>query len=460
MKFATECINSMINVHEIPALDTANEAGRWHYIDQQVAKAQDEITFKLESTDYIDLSSVQLYCLANVYPNLTESSSNTKDTLLSTNAPIGIVNNFLHSLWKTVSVTIGDLEIDNSSSLYSFKEYILKILNSSPHEEHSVLGSAVFFKDDAGEFNNFKLVTETAKVQKVKGEQGDQAVEITTKEFVNTNSGFLKRRNLLISGNGKIEMMGHLQCDIFNVSKLLLPNTTLNIKLFRNEDKFCILGDDASKYSINIMDIKLRVRTQKLSAQVQNAHNALLLKNPAIYHMKSSLVKKFSVGTAGSNFKLEISKGKVPNVVIVALSNYGQLNSANKNPFNFQHFGVKEIEFRVGEYQIPYAYILKMNYANNQYLNAYTSLFDVVSKPDLGNNITRQDYPNGYALYGFNLQSSINCVGDFAALAKEGPVTIEVTFATKPTEDDLDLYCYLEYDKFLEINSSREATLS
>ena len=70
-----------------------------------------------------------------------------------------------------------------------------------------------------------------------------------------------------------------------------------------------MLGDDVSKYSINIMDIKLRVRTQKLSAQVQNAHNALLLKNPAIYHMKSSLVKKFSVGTAGSSFKLEISKG-------------------------------------------------------------------------------------------------------------------------------------------------------
>ena len=88
MKFATECINSMINVHEVPALDTANEAGRWHYIDQQVAKAQDEITFKLESTDYIDLSSVQLYCLTNVYPNLTEASTNTKDTQLSINAPI------------------------------------------------------------------------------------------------------------------------------------------------------------------------------------------------------------------------------------------------------------------------------------------------------------------------------------------------------------------------------------
>ena len=81
-----------------------------------------------------------------------------------------------------MSVTIGDLEIDNSSSLYSFKEYILKILNSSPHEEHSVLGSSVFFKDDAGEFNNFKFVTETEKVQKVKGEQENQAVEITTKE--------------------------------------------------------------------------------------------------------------------------------------------------------------------------------------------------------------------------------------------------------------------------------------
>ena len=63
-------------------------------------------------------------------------------------------------------------------------------------------------------------------------------------------------------------------------------------------------------------------------------------------------------------------------------------------------------------------------------------------------------------MYGFNLQSSINYVGDFAALAKEGPVTIEVTFASKPTEDDLDLYCYLEYDKFLELNASREATLS
>ena len=72
------------------------------------------------------------------------------------------VNNFLHSLFEMVSVQCKNKEKDNTDSQYAYKSYVLDMLNSNHETKNTLLSSSLFYKDTAGEFNNF--VTETKNV--------------------------------------------------------------------------------------------------------------------------------------------------------------------------------------------------------------------------------------------------------------------------------------------------------
>jgi hypothetical protein len=84
------------------------------------------------------------------------------------------------------------------------------------------------------------------------------------------------------------------------------------------------------------------------------------------------------------------------------------------------------------------------------------TLFDLSNMTNLGNNITREDYPNGYCFYGFNPEPILNCSGDFVSVSKEEEVTIKITFKTQPDETSLDLICNIEYDKIIEFDKDKK----
>ena len=52
---------------------------------------------------------------------------------------------------------------------------------------------------------------------------------------------------------------------------------------------------------------------------------------------------------------------------------------------------------------------LKQNFANQQYIQAYMSLFTRTGKEnqDESNDMVFKDYPNGYALYTFDLSPDL-----------------------------------------------------
>ena len=449
MKYANECISSQLDLFCLPSLDTSLEEGSWIYLEQQIKDAQNEIIFNIDQSEYLDLTSCMLYVSVKIHKKLESNSTTlTVDTPLEESAAIAPVNNFLHSLWKKVHVKIDTIDVEDTTSLYAYKEYILKILNTGHEEQGSLLSASCFYKDDGGQFENYEILTEEKK------EIGPDNAKFAIKVPKTCNNGFINRRNLMMKGNGKFEMMGHLNLDIFGTNRLLLPKTPMQIKLFKNEDSFCLLGNDKLNYNIRIKDIKLRLRTVRVSDQVQAAHLATLVRNPANYHVKKTEVKEFKCNTSGKKISQEICKGRVPNIIIFGLSNYAY--KEKMNPFNFQNFNVRKVELNVGKLFLPYTYALDIDYKTAHYLNGYISLFDTFTKPDIGNTVSREDYPNGYALYGFNLQPSINCSGDLVFLPKDEAVTVKIEFDGEPDDKFLDLICYLEYDKIIQIGSDRK----
>jgi hypothetical protein len=98
---------------------------------------------------------------------------------------------------------------------------------------------------------------------------------------------------------------------------------------------------------------------------------------------------------------------------------------------------------------------LEINFANNQYINAYASLFMGTGKwmRDEGNQISREDFVGGYALYAFDLTPDL-CEGDHFNLLKQGNVRVDMKFA-QALENTINVIAFAEFENILEIDRSR-----
>jgi len=133
------------------------------------------------------------------------------------------------------------------------------------------------------------------------------------------------------------------------------------------------------------------------------------------------------------------------------------IGTKNTYPFNFEHHNIKSIELEVGSKQLPYTHLLEFDFNKNLYIDGYMTLYDIVGKPDNGNNISREVYGKGYTLFAFNLKPTLNCGNDFINLGKSAPVTVTIYFNdNKDTPSSLDMITYLEYNSGIEINNLRQ----
>ena len=75
---------------------------------------------------------------------------------------------------------------------------------------------------------------------------------------------------------------------------------------------------------------------------------------------------------------------------------------------------------------------------------------------DSGNDISREDYPNGYCLFVFDLSPNLSahCATHWN-LIKHGSIRLEVRFA-KPLEKTINCIVYSEFDKILETDLNRQ----
>src|SRR3981189_575 len=115
---------SELDLFSVPVTNTMIENGIYVYY-QPLAPVDnaDVIEFVIPATDdYIDLSRTFLELEGKM--TLMDGTALTADT-----GAIFPVNNFLHSLFKQVDVTLNDFQVVKGSQTYPYKAYIEKLLN-------------------------------------------------------------------------------------------------------------------------------------------------------------------------------------------------------------------------------------------------------------------------------------------------------------------------------------------
>ena len=98
---------------------------------------------------------------------------------------------------------------------------------------------------------------------------------------------------------------------------------------------------------------------------------------------------------------------------------------------------------------------IQPDYNQGLYIRAFNSIFSGTGKllQDEGRYISRTEYPNGYALYAFDLT---NDMGDKSHLnlIKEGNVRLGLKFRQR-LEETVTMVCYAKFENLIEVDRNR-----
>ena len=438
------CIKSELDLFHVPPTNTSIETGGWA-VYHPVSIIDDEngpLEFNIAATEneYIHLSKTLLYMVVEfVKKNQDVKVDSTTD---KTQEPFyikdnfGPVNNLASSLFSQIDVALKNESIETSNSTYAYKAYISDLLNYGEDAKNTFLQAGLFYKDEAGQMENLEIDPEK-----------------------NHNHGYRSRRDVIANGKGSVELLTRLYSDIFNSDRYLLNGVDITIKLNRNKPQFYLMmTDDKLNISIKIKNALLFLRKAKISPQILLAHSMALEKATAKYPIKRVVVKTFTIGQNMPDFTTpNLSSTVLPTRVIVGMVDSRAFNGSYKyNPFNFQHFNLRQLQLTLDSKNIPYFKPLDFDFSSDKYIRGYFTLFEGIDKPVFmnGNDISRYDFAHGYSLFAFDISPDL-CSGDHFNLLKTGVLSLELSFA-KNLDHPVHLIVYLEFDNLIEITSSRK----
>ena len=161
------------------------------------------------------------------------------------------------------------------------------------------------------------------------------------------------------------------------------------------------------------------------------AHIRALEKGTAKYPLRPVDCKVYSIpqGALSSTHE-NMFLGTLPKRIIMWCVDNDALNGAfGKNPFHAKNNAINFLAVYVDGRQVP-AKPLQPNFETGQYVRSLVNLFSATGKQaqDEGNELTRDDFGNGYTLFGFDLTPDA-CDGSCFHLVQKGNLRIKIHFA-------------------------------
>ncbi|KAI0209956.1 hypothetical protein LSAT2_005325 [Lamellibrachia satsuma] len=346
--------------------------------------------------DYMDLANTMLHLQVKV----TRANGNPIDA----GEPVGPVNNWLHSLFSHVDLSLnGTLVTSSSFNSYPYRSYIETLLSYGFDAKSTQLTNQLWYKDKASRMHATELAAGP-----------------------DPNPGFVTRREY-IAGSRVVDMMGRLHVDMFL------------------QDKFLING----------VDVKLRLKAT-INPAVQKAHIMALERTTVKYPLRPVECKVYSIPTGALSHTHEnLFLGALPKrLVLCCIDNDAYNGTYATNPFHAKNNAISFVSVYVDGRQIP-AKPFQPNFAENLFARSYASMFTSTGKiwQDEGNGLTRDEYRDGYTFFCFDLTPD-QCDGPCFNLVQKGNLRLEFHFRAA-LRTTVNVVAYAEFESVLEIDKNR-----
>lgn len=405
----TEGVPSELSLFDLPPTQTAVSDIYYHEIRPLSQLSGDgPIEFRISgqnSLDYLDLAGSQLYVKLKV------KKADGTDLVKGTDK-VGPVNLFLQALFSTTEVTLQNKAII-TCNYNPYRAMIQTLLNYGQDAKSSQLLSQLYIKDD----NDHPEDTDPS---------GD-------------NNGLFLRAKY-IEGSKYLDLQGPIFHDLFSMSRYLINQVDVKMKLYRNSPAFCLSSGDASPdYKIEIHDIYLLARKIRVNPAVIFGHSEILKTSNAKYPFTRGECRSQSIPTGSTSFHWEnLFQGQKPNRVVIGFVASNAVSGDYKaNPFDFINCGIQSIclyadGIPVGGNPI----MLDFTEATGAtVMRAYTEMFQSTGKwnRDAGNDINREDFIKGNTLFVFQLEPFFSEHGNYLSLVKTGNLRLDIQFKTALT---------------------------
>ena len=418
-----ECNKSELDLFTTPPTQTAVQSSQWvehRPLSSLTAGAPIQFAVMGSGEEYLDLSETYLQVTVHITKTTGEALESGAG---GADRGVGPVNNWLHSLFSQIDVSLNERLVTPSTNTYAYRAYLETLLSYGPAAKESHLTAGMWYKDTSGQMDD----------------TGD------------LNTGFQTRRKWTKTSK-KITLIGRPHLDLCFQDRLLLNGVDFKMRLVRSKDAFCLMGDG----KVQIDDASLFVRKVKVHPSIQIGHIRALERTTAKYPIKRVETKVFSIPKGNMSANQEnLFLGQLPKRVVIGLvENRAFSGDSSKNPFNFDHFSTDFLALYLDGNQIP-SKPLQPDFDHDMYTRSYVSLFTGTGlmSQDRGNHIDWEDFANGYTLFAFDLTPDLSDSGHFSVV-KQGNLRLELHFKTQLPQT-VNAIVYAEFDNIIEIDKAR-----
>ncbi|MEL7308555.1 MAG: hypothetical protein AAGK05_12265 [Pseudomonadota bacterium] len=375
------------------------------------------------SDDYLDLS----YAMVDVRFRIQQADGkNIEDA-----HKVGLNNLPIATLFRDVSLTIGDQQVEGGQSDYPYKSYLNALTQFHPAAQRSHMQAMGWYRDEAAKFDN------------------------------DTNTGFVKR-SALIKDSKVCQLYGPLNLDFFRQSKFLLCNTSMRLKLTLNKPEFLLNAfGSVDKFKIHVEDITIYIRRVSVNPSVIRGHAEGLNRQNAVYPIQHTKLLTFTIPKGQKSFmKDSLFPSEAPKFLMVAMVENDAFNGAiKKNPFHFKHNDLSEIALRVNGVSHP-GPPYRPDFSSSQFLRSYVDFMDVFRffNTDDTNGLTMEEFKSGYTIYAFDLTADSDISAPYRQANVPHNIRLDLEFKATLSET-INVLIYAVFDSSIEISKYRDVIL-
>lgn len=352
-------------------------------------------------------------------------------------ANIGIANNFAHSIWSRVDVSIQSKNFSQSDQSYAYMSYLKAMLYSNSDMKESAMQGALFYPDNASGVDD-------------------------TNPLMTDNRGLQIRSTYFTQGQ-TVELSTPLHSDIFSINRFLPGSIEIGLTFHPNSPRFYLMSQDDKKIVENcklvIIKSSLDIVLHEIEPAILLAHEQILKSHDAIFPYIRCEIKRIAMAKGLFEFSTDqpFSNFLPSEIVCGILKDSASHGNYKEDGLYFGHCNLASISVTVDNNHLINSPI-NTQYDDNapcggSYLQAYQSLAGVTGEEGVI-PVSRLAYRKGHCLYRFISEALTDASHDASVIPvkRTGNVRITVRFH-KPLESAYNLVLYGAFPAGLKLDS-------
>jgi hypothetical protein len=238
----------------------------------------------------------------------------------------------------------------------------------------------------------------------------------------------------------------------------------MTVLMNKADDKFFLMHEEG-EFKLNIIDAVLLVQKVQTVPGIQKTFNQMLDEgHPIPYFLKTPTINFMTIEAGASQFLRDnVFLGRLPRHIMFSMVETEAFQGRrDKNPFNFQHFGLTEICLYKDGTPYPRPPI-RLDIENGQCAEAYHHFMTSVNAAYtrwIPGKLTLHEYMNGYTLFSYDMSpDQLGSIHPGSIHGATSNIRLEMKFK-RPLEKNVTLLIYSEEEFLMEIRKDRTVTVN